>query len=244
LVAPVLPGGRPALIAGYHDPKDGEQPEVFEVPANPSAGPWPRRRLADILYGEEYAAHDLTGDGLLDLAAGPYWLENLGDGSFRPHRAIAAEMDVARTRVADINGDGRPDMVFTEEKLDFQTRTAGFGLIAWLEHPTNPRKGPWPIHVIDRVRSPHSLDIADLDGDGELEIVAAEHDPFWPYRTRSRLLVYKKADPSGRSWTRYVLDDRFEHHDGTKVFEIAPGRLGIASHGWTDSIYVHLWEVG
>jgi hypothetical protein len=153
-------------------------------------------------------------------------------------------MDVARTRVADINGDGRPDMVFTEEKLDFQTRTAGFGLIAWLEHPTNPRKGPWPIHVIDRVRSPHSLDIADLDGDGELEIVAAEHDPFWPYRTRSRLLVYKKADPSGRSWTRYVLDDRFEHHDGTKVFEIAPGRLGIASHGWTDSIYVHLWEVG
>jgi hypothetical protein len=40
-----------------------------------------------------------------------------------------------------------------------------------------------------------------------------------------------------------VLDDRFEHHDGTKVFEVAPGHLGIISHGWTDSRYVHLWEM-
>jgi hypothetical protein len=55
-------------------------------------------------------------------------------------------------------------------------------------------------------------------------------------------MVYKKADPQGRTWWRYVLDDRFEHHDGCKIFEIAPGRLGIVSHGWKDKKYVHLWE--
>jgi hypothetical protein len=242
LMAPLLPGGRAAFIAGYHDPKPGEEPEIFTIPDDPRSGPWPKQRLADILYGEEYVAHDLTGNGLLDLAAGPYWLENLGDGRFEPRQLLGKDLNVARMRVADVNGDGRPDIIFTEEKLDFETRTAGFGLIAWLEQPPDPRRQPWPMHVIDRVRSPHSLDIADLDGDGEMEIVAAEHDPFWSYRTRSRLLVYKRADRLGRTWTRHVLDDRFEHHDGAKVFEIAPGRWAIMSHGWTDSVYVHLWE--
>ncbi len=55
------------------------------------------------------------------------------------------------------------------------------------------------------------------------------------------MYVYKKADPAGRSWYRYTLDDRFEHHDGTKVVELHPGKPAIISHGWLDSIYVHLW---
>jgi hypothetical protein len=89
---------------------------------------------------------------------------------------------------------------------------------------------------------PVSLDVADLDGDGELELVVGEHDPFNAYRSRSRLYVNKKADPQGRAWYRSPLDDRFEHHDGTRVFEVAPGRPGIVSHGWADSRYVHLGE--
>jgi hypothetical protein len=98
--------------------------------------------------------------------------------------------------------------------------------------------------VIDKVRSPHSVDVADLDGDGQPEIIAGEHDPFTPYRSRSRLLVYNKADPAGLAWRQTVIDDRFEHHDGTKVFEVWPGRMGILSHGWADSRYVHLWVGG
>ena len=77
---------------------------------------------------------------------------------------------------------------------------------------------------------------------GEVEIVAGEHDPFYPYRARCGLFIYKKADPAGRSWKRYQLDDRFEHHDGARIVTLSPGRLGIVSHGWRDSLYVHLWE--
>ncbi len=96
--------------------------------------------------------------------------------------------------------------------------------------------------MIDTVRSPHSIDIADIDNDGEMELIVGEHDPFKTYRSRSRLLVYKKADPAGNTWTRYILDDRFEHHDGSKTIDLGDGRLGIISHGWADSKYVHLWE--
>ena len=87
-IAPLLPGGRVALICGYHD---GEHPpQLFEVPQDPKQ-PWQKRVVADILYGEEMIAYDLDGDGKLDIVAGPYWLENLGDGEFRPHLLIDPE---------------------------------------------------------------------------------------------------------------------------------------------------------
>ena len=254
LVAPLLPGGRLALVAGYHSAEaKGDFPEIFEVPGDPGRSPWPRHTLAEIPYGEEFVAADLTGNGRLDLVAGRWWLENRLEnrgGTFCPHQVVAHQMvegtafeNVARVRVADVNGNGRPDVLVVEESLDYaRTRQAFFACLAWLENPGDPACVPWAVHVIDKVRSPHSLDVADLDGDGELEVVVGEHDPFKPYRSRSRLLVYKKAEPGGLAWVQYVLDDRFEHHDGTRVFQVAPGRLGILSHGWTDSRYVHLWE--
>lgn len=240
VVAPILPGGRPALVASYHGGTPG--PEIFEIPSDLTQS-WPRRTLANIPYGEEIVACDLLGRRRLDLVAGPYWLENLGDGQFEPHRLRDDGDHIARVRVADINGDGKQEIIFVEERLDFETRKAGYGIVGWLSQPADPRTGSWDVHVIDRIRSPHSLDVADLDGDGQLEVVCAEHDPFWPYRTRSRLIIYKRADSLGRAWTYHMLDDRFEHHDGAEVFEFAQGRLGIISHGWTDSNYVHLWEL-
>lgn len=77
-IAPLLPGGKVALVTGYHD---RTHPEIFEAPADIKQ-PWTRRVLAEIPYGEEMAAVDLDGDGHLDIVAGPYWLENLGTGEF------------------------------------------------------------------------------------------------------------------------------------------------------------------
>jgi len=242
-IAPLLPGGRLALIVGYHSADEGKNhfPEIFEILDDPKDHPWPKRVLAEISYGEEFVSYDIDGDGRLDLIAGAYWLENLGNGRFHPHQ-ITEEFQAARVRIADVNNDGRADIILGEEVLDFQNRVAPFSRLAWFENPPDPRNDPWKMHLVDKVRCPHSLDIGDLDGDGEPEIVCGEHDPFKPYRSRCRLFVYKKVEPQGRAWFRYTLDDRFEHHDGTKIFEVAPGRMGIISHGWTDSRYVHLWE--
>jgi hypothetical protein len=135
------------------------------------------------------------------------------------------------------------DIVVGQEVMDFPNKTIPQSQLLWLENPKDARDVPWKKHVIDIMRCAHSLGVADLNGDGEEEIIAAEHDPFWPYRKRCRLMVYKKANPEGTAWYRYLIDSRFEHHDGAKIFEIEPGRIGIISHGWKDNKYVHLWEV-
>ena len=54
--------------------------------------------------------------------------------------------------------------------------------------------------------------------------------------------MYKQVRRShGRVWKRYTLDDRFEHHDGCKILNLAGGRKGIVSHAWQEPGYVHLW---
>jgi hypothetical protein len=250
LIAPLLPAGKLAMVTGYHDGDHNSYPEIWEVPtelgqapghASPQA-PWKKRVIAEIPYGEEMAACDVDGDGLLDIVAGQFWLHNRGDGTFVPH-VLAQDFVACRLAVWDVNGDGRPDVVMGAEVMDFQRRTIPLSPVAWFENPGDRLGDPWQMHVIDLVRCAHSLSVADIDGDGEPEVIVGEHDPFWPYRSRCRLLVYKKADPQGRSWSSHCVDSRFEHHDGAKVFEPSPGRKAILSHGWQDSIYVHMWEV-
>jgi hypothetical protein len=245
-VAPLLPGGKLALVTGYHSAGRGDRPEIFTIPDDPRHSPWEKRILADIDYGEEFIAHDMNGNGLLDLVAGRWWLENKGDGTFTPHLIIPEGFpDICRVRVADVNGDGKPDILVVEEYVDWKpdVRKAYFVSVAWFENPGEPTQSPWKVHYIDTVRSPHSLDVADLDGDGKMEVIVGEHDPFKPYRHRCRLYIYKQADIAGTTWYRTPIEDRFEHHDGTKVFEIKPGKLAIMSHAWQDVKYVHLWDM-
>jgi len=242
LVAPLLPDGKAALVVGYHNPREGHWPEIFEIPADPTQGNWPKRVLAEIEYGEEMVACDVDGDGKLDIVAGPWWLENVGDGSFISHRFAPEGLKVARVGIGDIGGQGRNDVVLSEEVLDFKNKVTPMSKLVWLACPEDPKQVPWPMRVIDKMRCPHSISVADLDGDGQVEVVCGEHDPFYPYRTRCRLMVYKPADERALAWKHFVLDDRFEHHDGAKVIEVSPGRFGIISHGWKDNRYVHLWE--
>ena len=246
-IGPLLPGGRLALVCGYHE-HTANPPQIFAVPDNPK-DPWPKSVIADIPYGEQLIAYDLDQDGKLDIVAGPYWLENRGDGRFEPHLLVdpaylkSASLGlICRTAIADVNGDGRSDILFTVEAVDYSVHQAYFVPVGWLENTGSPRDRKFNVHLIDKIRSPHSISVGDLDGDGEMEVVVGEHDPFHPYRSKSRLYIYKKADARGQTWSRLPIDNRFEHHDGAQIVELTPGELAIISHGWMDSGYVHIWE--
>ena len=249
-VAPVLPGGQLAFIARGSGPL-----EIYAVPGDAASlkRPWPKREFTEAAGGAApMVPYDLTGNGKLDLVAGWVWLENLGDGTFRPHEIVNRFDERGSPEgfrggefcIADVNGNGRMDVVACEEHTvwDAQPRRVEYARLAWFENPGDPRQGPWKMHVIDQLRSPHSLAVADLDGDGRPEIVCGEHDPFHPYRSRCRVYIYKQADAQGRAWTRHVVDDRFSSHVGTRLIELEPGRIGIISHSWLEYTYLHLWE--
>lgn len=255
LLAPLLPEGRLALVVGYHSAgSNHDSPELFEVPEDPRQQ-WVKRNLADISYGEQFQANDLDDDGNLDIIGGYFWLENDGRGEFHLHRfaedriALSTDTDTTyrapgRIAFADLDGDGRSELVMGEESLDYPKRAIPPGHLTWFEVPSDARLGKWKKHIIDKIRCPHSLSTADIDGDGQIEIVVGEHDPFLPYRSRSRLFVYKRLSKVGAAWQRMIVDGRFEHHDGAQIIDLGSGRLGIISIAWNEGRYVHLWEVG
>ncbi|MEG0835079.1 MAG: hypothetical protein RR413_06505 [Christensenellaceae bacterium] len=239
-IGEIAPFNGAVLALSYHDSDDGEKysPEIFIF--QELNKPWKKAKLGDFTWNEEIYICDIDDDGMNDFVIGPYWLKNNGDETFTTHR-YTQNFEACRLAAADITGNGRMDIIGVNETCDYRNHTTPLGEICWFENPINPENN-WEKHSIDVLRSPHSLCVCDFDGDGELEIAAAEHDPFAPYHNYCRLFIYKKADCLGTTWKRYLLDDRFEHHDGCKAIKLTNGESGIISHGWTDSKYVHLWK--
>ncbi|MFZ6179656.1 FG-GAP-like repeat-containing protein [Nannocystis pusilla] len=113
---------------------------------------------------------DLDGDGRLDLLSDGFGLDvasGLGDGRFGPPRRWTAvrPYDFA---VGDLDRDGRPDMAAVVLLFD-----APPGLqqqLLWLRGGVTA--GP-PQAIFNGARS---VDIADMDGDGELDLLVAGTD--------------------------------------------------------------------
>lgn len=92
------------------------------------------------------------------------------------------DMNEMAFALGDLNGDGRPDVVAASmgegpDAMD-DPRQVGDGLV-WYESPRDPRRDVWLKHVIaPGVGWVHasSIQLADFDGDGHLDICYAEQD--------------------------------------------------------------------
>ncbi len=232
--------GEIALLIANHSCNEGKNdyPQIFLAPEKPFEDPWESSIVAEVLYGEELVSCDVDGDGLKDIIAGRWWLKNNGNLTFTPYELHKdLDFDAARIVLADINNNGKLDIVMAEEKLDYDKKAIYMGRLVWLEHPENPKE-LWNMHTIDTMRSPHSLGVDTVNGN--VEIYVAEHDPFYPYRNRGRAYVYSPVK-NGKMFKKELLDHRFEHHDGMKVLDFIPEKQCLFSHSWTEYNYVHIW---
>ena len=104
------------------------------------------------------------------------------------------------------------------------------GDVAWYEQGPDPR-APWKRHFVGSVVGPMSLDVVDIDGDGDLDIVVGEHNLKNP--GTARLLVFENLDGRGGRWRERLIYTGDEHHDGALAVDLdGDGDLDIVSIGW------------
>ncbi len=186
-------------------------------------GHW--RKISDFSQDEALSAGDIDRDGDFDLLLGTRWLRNDRE-SWSLHLIHPTPGDPDRNKLADINRDGRLDAVVGFEAINVP------GKLAWYEQPTDPT-AQWTEHIIsEQVIGPMSLDVRDMDGDGDLDVVVGEHNYKEP--SQARLLIFENADGRGGAWKMHVVGTGDEHHDGAVVIDIdGDGDLDILSIGWS-----------
>ncbi len=119
------------------------------------------------------AAADFTGDGRLDLVVGGQdhqvrVLRSEGDGRFTPMAPVDAGGEIWMVTTGDVDGDGRADVATANSSTNNGAVLLGDGR-GGLRRAGTYGVGPFTL----------ATDLADLDGDGDLDWVLSSYGGSW-----------------------------------------------------------------
>ena len=161
------------------------------------------------------AAHDIDGDGMIDLAVGADWqptntagggsLQWIGrrgsaSGGYWKLTAIGEEPTLHRIRWGDVDGDGKAELVVAplHGRATKGPSWEGQGArILIYRVPKDPARDPWPMEVADNsLHIVHNFLVENFDQDPQKEIIVA---------SREGLHVLKRS-PSG-AWSKTLIGE-------------------------------------
>ncbi len=225
LIADVTGEGAPSLF--FTNQHGGTAIYRVPLPADPTVSPWPGlERIADgqteanpyrpegVQPEEGLAAGDVDGDGRPELICGTRWYKHTGR-SWEAHK-FAVGYITTKIAVGDLDGDGRSEIVLAEGDACVYGKAQG-GKLAWFK-PGADVYDLWQEHVLaEGLLDPHTLQLADLCGNGRLDILVGEvgvaDRATDNYVLRApRLMVF--ANEGGGRFTPHVLDEGTGIHDG------------------------------
>ncbi|MDE0183320.1 MAG: VCBS repeat-containing protein [Caldilineaceae bacterium] len=203
----------------------------------------------DIAETRDIHAVDINGNGKIDLLATARvgnqlaWYENTGNPArqgWRKHIIDDAPQPI-HGRPVDMDGDGDVDIVMALGMLPPGEKDGApfeHHQVVWYEHEGDPAAGKWRKHIICD-KFPHAFEAiaADLDGDGQLEVIATA------WNVSGRVAVFKhRGDPRG-PWDMQLLKDGWTNANMVITADLTGnGRLDIIAAAERGSNEVRWWR--
>jgi hypothetical protein len=222
----------------------------YKIPAD-CTQPWIAHRIGDGVHGgiAPHGVGDLNGDGMPDIVRSDGWFENVDHGASwiwhgnLPGGHPAPYKDCTRAWIADLNHDGRNDVVMTDSDID-----APGGRVRWFENLDG--KGlSWREHVIATGKGDlHTLALADFTGRGALDVFSGEGPATGPGRSGAtgehgdyKWYIWENVDGAGGSWREHVIyQGAIECHEGVAADVDGDGAVDICSKPWNGGTHLFL----
>jgi hypothetical protein len=243
--------GRPDLVSGAYWYKN----------PGPAGGEWVRHQYRTVGILNEFVSDcgewtvDVNHDGRPDVVTtgwmvnGLWWYENPGpgvEGMWKAH-LITDSYDTEGGAMADINGDGKPEIVLAHYNHSG---------IVWVDFSGAT---PKVHHVGDKTQDGHGTGVADVDGDGKADILTpygwfknidADHDK-WEWHKDWKLgdagfpilgydvngdgkmdIIYgqghsyglywleQKGSGANRTWVKHTIDESYSQVHALKLVDL------------------------
>lgn len=260
-----LPGAYDVALADFDKDGDldvaasswslGNQFAWFENDGTPADGEWQKHMIEeDVAETRTMRAADFDGDGDMDLlgtgrkADQVIWYENDRDGksvAWKKHLIDDKSHCPAHGNPVDMDGDGDMDVVMA---LGFYYRP-GSGQshaslkrdenrIVWYENSGKPTSGVWKQHMIGpRFDDAFEATAADLDGDGDMDVVATS------WRNPGRIAWFENHKDRNKPWTRHILKTNWRSANHVIIADLnGDGRLDIAACAEHGSNELRWWR--
>ncbi|MEX2592749.1 MAG: malectin domain-containing carbohydrate-binding protein [Anditalea sp.] len=205
--------------------------QMLTVPTDPVNQTWGLTSISPDSYGEDISAGDIDGDGDLDLFQAGNWLRN-DNGTwttFSTSLTLPSHFD--RNALADLDNNGSLDGIVSQ---------IGNGEeIFWFKPPIDPTNS-WTKETIGSdIDGGLSLNLVDMDGDGDPDIVSGE------WKGDHRLLAFENDLCNTGTWIPHVLHPGgpMDHHDSAVPVDLDnDGDLDLISLGWDNRIPRVYWN--